>query len=288
MIKAFVLGHPIDHSKSPLIHNYWIKKYNLSANYEALDYNDDHINEFLKKLRGGEYIGGNVTLPHKVKMAKYCDILTSDAKLVGATNTLYFKNSLQNSPILTGTNTDMYGFLTNLDTVSKGWDKNLCTAIVLGAGGASRAIIAALIQRKCKKIVILNRTLNKATNLTSLFGSIQNNSTLIADTIKNFSVYTQNTDILVNTTSVGMNYTQFDDLPLYKLPPTSLVTDIVYTPLITPLLRDAEGFGLKTVEGLGMLLHQAVPGFEKWFGIRPEVDEKLTKLIVSSLIEEQY
>ncbi len=283
MKKAFVLGHPINHSKSPLIHNYWIKKYQLNATYEALDYDEQHLVEFLEILRGGAYIGGNVTLPHKIAIAKLCDELNPDAKFIGAANTLYFQNSAQKDPVLIGANTDMYGFLTNLDRESVGWDKNLRAAIVLGAGGASRAIIAALIQRGCKNIVLLNRTLNKAKDLGSVFGSIQNTSNLQADTLENFADYAQNADILVNTTSIGMNNTHFNKLPLDKLPSTSLVTDIVYTPLITPLLRQAEGLGLNVVGGLGMLIHQAVPGFEKWFGVRPQVDESLTNLLISSL-----
>ncbi len=283
MKKAFVLGHPINHSKSPLIHNYWINKYQLNATYEALDYDEQHLTEFLEILRDGTFVGGNVTLPHKIEIAKLCDELSPDAKLIGATNTLYFQNSAQKHAVLIGANTDMFGFLKNLDRESVGWDENLQTAIVLGAGGASRAIIAALIQRSCKNIVLLNRTLGKAKNLRSEFSSLQITSKLQADILENFAKYAPGADILVNTTSIGMNNTHFDNLPLNKLPSKCLVTDIVYTPLITPLLRDAEELGLNVVGGLGMLLHQAVPGFEKWFGVRPQVDDSLTNLIVSSL-----
>lgn len=283
MKKAFVLGHPIEHSKSPLIHNYWIKKYQIDAKYEALDYSEENLNAFLELLQEGAYVGGNITLPHKVSITKHCDVLTPDAKMIGATNTLYFQKSSNDKLILTGANTDMYGFLANLDTISKGWDTGLQTGIILGAGGASRAVIAALIARKCKNIVILNRTVSKAEILASIFAATQSTSILLADTMENFVKYAQNANVLINTTSVGMNNTEFDNLPLHSLPPSALVTDIVYTPLITPLLKQAEELGLNTVGGLGMLLHQAVPGFEKWFGVRPEVDEILTSLLVSSL-----
>jgi len=276
--KAFVIGHPISHSKSPTIHKYWLAKHQLSGTYEAINTPPEKLNEIFDEIRSDQYIGGNVTLPHKQAAFSLCDLTTPEAKKLGAINTIYKKNNR-----IIGHNTDGYGFLANLDQQVTGWDKNLKKVIVLGAGGATRAIILALINRNAREIIILNRTIKNAENLANKFENHSKKTKLKTGYISNFAEHASNTDILINTSSVGLNNTSFEGLDLKLLPKTALVHDIVYNPINTPLLRNAKNNKLKTADGLGMLLHQAAPGFEKWFGIFPEVHQELKNLILDEL-----
>jgi shikimate dehydrogenase len=271
--KAFVIGHPINHSRSPLIHGTWIAHHGLDASYEAIDVPPDQLPAFFERLRRGEFAGGNVTIPHKQDVFALCDSVDPLATSIGAVNTLVVENGR-----ISGSNTDYLGFLGNLDAEAPGWSDRLDTAIVLGAGGAARAILVALQSRNVGSIVLLNRTRDTAEKLAAeMPGSI---SVAPLDSFNDVAPLAQ---LVVNTSSIGMHGSRFENLDLSKLPKGALVTDIVYTPLQTPLLQDAQVQGLKIVDGLGMLLHQAVPGFKAWFGVRPEVDKALRAKIEGTL-----
>lgn len=271
--KAFVIGHPIAHSRSPLIHNHWLRHHNIDGAYEAVDVTVEGLPDFVAALKSGAYRGGNVTIPHKQAVFNLCDSISDDAKTIRAVNTLVMRDDG-----LHGFNTDLAGFLGNLDQNNPSWAQNPQNAIVLGAGGAARAVLVGLAQRGFDKIHILNRTVETAEKLAEeLPGPFQ------AAALSDFNNLAPAVSLVVNTTSVGMHGTRFEDLDLTKVPSSALITDIVYTPLETPLLADARGLGLKTVDGLGMLLHQAVPGFKAWFGVEPQVTDELRQMIVQDL-----
>ena len=272
-IKAFVIGHPIAHSRSPRIHGGWLAQHRIDGTYEAIDVAPAELPAFFERLRSGEFAGGNVTIPHKEAVFALCDAVDPLAKTIGAVNTLVVRDCK-----VLGTNTDYLGFLGNLDATRPGWSDGLQSAIVLGAGGAARAILVALRSRGVQAVHVLNRT--KA-NADALIASIEGPFT--AHQMDAFAELAPNAGLVVNTTSIGMHGTRFEHLDLALLPKTALVTDIVYVPLVTPLLADAAALGLPTVDGLGMLLHQAVPGFEAWFGVRPEVTADLHHEIAATL-----
>jgi len=271
---AFVIGHPIKHSRSPLIHGSWIARYGFEASYTAHDVSPEALEHFVRRIRLGEFVGGNVTIPHKEQVFALCDEVDPLARTIGAVNTLV--RTIDET--IFGFNTDYMGFLGNLDQNAPGWSEGLQRAIVLGAGGASRAILVALRERGVKEIVLLNRTVEKAEALAR-----EIDGPFVTGTLCDYARFAGSAGLVVNTTSVGMHETRFEDLDLKLLPQTALVTDIVYVPLVTPLLQDAQALGLRTVDGLGMLLHQAVPGFEAWFGIRPEVTPELRARIEATL-----
>lgn len=266
---AFVIGHPIAHSRSPLIHGFWLRQHRINATYRPFEITPAGLSHFFERIRRGEFIGGNVTLPHKRQALALCDRLSTSARQIGALNTIYFEEG-----DIVGSNSDHFGFADNLDQQRPGWDHDPGTAIVLGAGGAARAIVFALGKRGAKNIVILNRTLANAQSLADDFGQM-----VSAAPLADFPLYAPEASLLVNASAVGLNATSFENLDLARLPATALVNDIVYTPLVTPLLAGAAALGLRTVDGLGMLLHQAIPGFERWFGIRPEVTPELRQML---------
>lgn len=271
--RAFVVGHPIAHSRSPMIHTYWLKRYGIEGSYEAIDVAPHELPKFFERLRNGEFAGGNVTVPDKEDAYELCDERDPLAEEIGAVNTLVVGDGQ-----VRGQNTDYLGFLGNLDDKAPGWDKALDVAVVIGAGGASRAVLVALKSRGVKEIRLLNRTIDKAEALAiDLAGPI------VCGPLSDFNRHAGEAGLVVNASTVGMKGTHFEGLDLGRLPPTALVTDLVYTPLISPLLADANARGLRTVDGLGMLLHQAVPGFEAWFGQRPEVTAELRALVEASL-----
>lgn len=272
-IKAFVIGHPIAHSKSPLIHGTWLRNHEIDGSYEAIDVAPDALSAFIKDLRGGAFAGGNVTIPHKEALVSLCDAVDPLAQKIGAVNTL----SVRNGQVL-GSNSDYLGFLANLDAGAPGWDQNLETAIVLGAGGASRAVLAALGARNIPRVVLLNRNPDRAQSLAAHF-----EAGVIPAPLTDFARFAPGAGLVVNTSSVGMGGTRFENLDLDALPSGAVVNDIVYTPLVTPLLADAERLGLRSVDGLGMLLHQAVPGFAAWFGVTPEVSPDLRALVLGAI-----
>jgi len=270
--RAFVCGHPIIHSRSPLIHNHWLKRYGLTGSYERVDVAPEDFAQFIARLAEQGFVGGNVTLPHKEAAAALVARRDESATIIGAVNTLWFENGL-----LCGSNTDAYGFSAYLDQVAPDWKRGRI-ATVLGAGGASRAIIHALQSNGYRDIRVVNRTLLRATELANRFvgGVTAHGWQAIPELLPD-------TDLLVNTSTLGMTGKDSADIDLSPLPDKAIVNDIVYVPLKTALLADAERRGLKTVDGLGMLLHQAVPGFERWFGRRPEVTAELHAEAVADL-----
>ena len=274
MKRAFVIGHPIKHSRSPLIHGTWIEAYGVDGSYEAIDVAPADLPAFVQRLREGEFAGGNVTIPHKEEVFALCDSVDPLAEKIGAVNTLV----AQPGGKVHGFNTDFMGFLGNLDQNAPGWSDGLDTAIVLGAGGAARAVLVALQHRGLKTVHILNRTADKAEALAKELGG-----PFVPGPIEACTALAPKAGLLVNTTSVGMHASRFEFMPIDLLPKHAIVTDIVYVPLLTPLLLDAQAIGLKTVDGLGMLLHQAVPGFEAWFGVRPEVTADLRARVEATL-----
>lgn len=272
MIKAFVIGDPIAHSKSPLIHGQWLNRYAIAGSYEAIRVTPSELSNFLDQVRKGAFAGGNVTIPHKQAAFAACDHVEGEAARIGAVNTIVVRDGK-----LVGTNTDVYGFLANLDANAPGWDANIGQVMVLGAGGASRAVIAGLLSRGAK-VALVNRSVEKAQELAAIFGKA-----VTAHRFDEVSDLAPMSDMLVNTTAIGMGGSAFTDFPLSAFGPKTLVTDIVYTPLITPLLADARRQGLPIVDGLGMLLYQAVPGFTAWFGTRPDVSQTLRDTVIKAM-----
>jgi shikimate dehydrogenase len=271
--RAFVCGHPIAHSRSPKIHAHWLARYRLSGSYEAVDVAPGDFEAFVSSLAGGTFVGGNVTLPHKEAAFRAVDRRDDAAERIGAVNTLWLERGL-----LHGSNTDAYGFAANLDEHAPGW-AHAGTAVVLGAGGAARAVLYALKARGFRDIRIVNRTLERARLLAREFGPAFSAHPLAAT-----GELLGDAALLVNTTSVGMHGEAELPLDLGHLRDSALVTDIVYVPLETPLLAAARRRGLKTVDGLGMLLHQAAPGFERWFGVKPEVTPELRALVAADIV----
>ncbi|MGP2490453.1 shikimate dehydrogenase [Mesorhizobium sp. PUT5] len=270
--KAFVVGHPIAHSRSPKIHGYWLKQYGIAGSYEPVDVAPADFPAFLSGLRQAGFAGGNVTIPHKEAAWALAELRDEAAEAIGAVNTLWFEGGR-----LAGGNTDAHGFAANLDEYAPGWARN-GPVMVLGAGGAARAVIHACLQRGVREVRILNRTPARAQELADRFGAGVSAHPLAAA-----AEFLPGTGLLVNTTSLGMHGNSEIPVDPSVMPDQAIVTDIVYVPLETPLLAAARTRGLKTVDGLGMLLHQAVPGFERWFGIRPQVTPELRALVVADL-----
>ncbi|WP_420334796.1 shikimate dehydrogenase [Roseibium sp.] len=272
--KAAITGHPVSHSRSPLIHGYWLKKHGLEGEYGRLDVPPENAERFYGNFRDAGLIGANVTVPFKEIAAKACDWLDEAASAMGAANTLW----LDENGRLCGANTDGLGFLGNLDQLAPSWDENPGTAVVLGAGGAARAIVWALISRNYTTVHIVNRTREKAEKIVDEFGA----GTVACDW-DNLGTTLAAADVLVNTTSLGMTGKPPLEIDLSNLPAHALVNDIVYSPLETDLLKQAAARGNPIVDGIGMLLHQAVPAFERWFGERPVVTEELRMLALKDL-----
>jgi shikimate dehydrogenase len=251
-----------------------LKLHGLAGAYEKIAVEPTDFADFIATLKSGEsgYRGGNVTIPHKESAYQLADRPDALSEELGAANTLWVEDGL-----LYATNTDSYGFVANLDQQHPGWDKVDC-AVVLGAGGASRAIIQAIRDRGIATIHVVNRTREKALELAERFGPAVQGHGLDA-----LNDVLAGAGLFVNTSSLGMEGHPFPEIAWEKLAKNAVVTDIVYVPLETELLRKAQEAGFATVDGLGMLLHQAVPGFEKWFGVRPEVSDDLRKIIVADL-----
>ena len=271
--RACVIGWPIEHSRSPLIHNYWIKQYKLDAEYGREAVKPEELPGFVRSLRERGYVGCNVTIPHKEAVFSLTEP-DNRADAVGAANTLFYAGDA-----LRSTNTDVEGFLGNLDQATPAWDRGLETAVVLGAGGGAKAVVFALLTREVRRIYLVNRTPARAEVLRKKFGA--------AVHLANWDELTGllgGAGLLVNTTSLGMA----GQPPLEINPrgqPSLVVSDIVYTPLETKLLKVARDRGLRTADGLGMLLHQAVRGFQLWFGVRPEVTPELRALVEKDLLK---
>jgi shikimate dehydrogenase len=273
MKRAFVVGYPISHSRSPLIHSFWLKRAGIEGSYERIAVEPEAFPAFATSLKQQGFTGGNVTVPHKEEAFRLACVDDPVARDLHAVNTLWLENGA-----LKGANTDVVGFLANLDQEAPGWDGKLDRVVVLGAGGASRAVLYGLLQRGAERIVLANRTFERAQALAHHFGP-----KVEPLAWPEAGAALAGTGLLVNTTSLGMKGQPPLDLALDALPTTALVTDIVYVPLETPLLAKARALGLRTVDGLGMLLHQAVPGFERWFGVRPVVSQELRDLILADI-----
>ena len=268
-----MIGWPIEHSRSPLIHNYWIKQYKLDAEYGREAVKPEELPGFVRSLRERGYVGCNVTLPHKEAVFALTEP-DDRAEAVGAANTLFYDGDT-----LRSTNTDVEGFLGNLDQATPAWDRGLETAVVLGAGGGAKAVVFALLTREVRRIYLVNRTPARAEALRKKFGAAVHHA--------NWDELTGllgGAGLLVNTTSLGMAGQPPLEINL-RAPPSLVVSDIVYSPLETNLLKLAHDRGLRTADGLGMLLHQAVRGFQLWFGVRPEVTPELRSLVEKDLLE---
>lgn len=271
-IKAFVIGHPINHSRSPLIHGAWLAEHGIDGSYEAIDVAPDQLGAFFERLRDGEFAGGNVTIPHKEMAFTLSDRPDDLSGELGASNTLWVEDGLVHA-----TNTDGHGFTANLDERAPGWDR--ChAAVVLGAGGASRAVIQAVRDRGVKTIHVVNRTAARAQELADRFGPAVHAQPMAA-----LSEVMKDAGLFINTTSLGMDGAAVPEIDFTVMKAGSIVTDIVYVPLKTPILAQAEAQGFAIVDGLGMLLHQAAPGFEKWFGRKPAVDAALRQIIIDDM-----
>ncbi len=270
--RAAVIGNPISHSLSPTLHSYWLKRYGIEGEYTALKVTEDALETTLRDLPGQGFIGANVTIPHKVHVMQFADQITDRATLIGAANTLIFKNDGR----IFADNTDGYGFMANLRQGAPEWDPKAGPAAIFGAGGAARAIIVALADAGVPEIIIANRTRAKAEALRADFGA----RVSVVDWVQADKML-EDANTVINTTSLGMVGAQDFKVSLDALSPRAVVTDIVYNPLQTPFLQSAAEKGCTTVDGLGMLLHQGVPGFERWFGQRPEVDEATRRAVLS-------
>ena len=273
---ACVIGWPVEHSRSPLIHGYWIKKYRINAEYRREEVRPEKFADFVTHLSERGYVGANVTIPNKEAA---CALSKADdrAEKVGAANTLWLDGMT-----LRSTNTDVEGFINNLDVTTPGWNRGLDTVVVLGAGGTARAVVYGLSERGVKRIHVVNRTLDRAVALREEFGTRINPVRW-----EELGGLLSSAGLLVNTTSLGMTGKPSLTVNLNRLPPSAVVADVVYAPLETGLLASARARGLRVVDGLGMLLHQAVRGFELWFGVRPEVTPDLRVLVEADLLRNQ-
>ena len=264
MKQAGVIGHPIAHSKSPLIHSHWLKTYGLTGEYKAYDVAGPALKDEVYRLRDAGLSGFNVTLPHKQAMLDICTTLNDEAQKIGAVNTVVFYPN----GVIEGRNTDAYGFITNAKESHPGYDFNQGAALVLGAGGAARAILYALQREGVSEIRISNRTIENAEDLADEFGCVVYDWDEKEAALKDAS-------FVVNTTSLGMTGKPELEIGLDELIPEALVYDIVYAPLMTNLLKAAQDKGCRIVTGIGMLLHQARPAFQAFYGTLPEVTDEL-------------
>lgn len=269
-MKSAVIGHPIAHSKSPIIHEYWLEQNNISGSYQVIDIAPDQLAVGIKNIIDNGYDGFNVTIPHKQEIINFCDSIDDTAKKIGAVNTVIIKDKK-----LYGTNTDAFGFIQNIKSSAPDFNFKNKTAFVLGAGGAARAVIYGLIEQGVQKIRLSNRTKEKAVELQKM-------APKIIDIIawEGVSEALKGADLLINTTSLGMQGSPALEIDLSALPTQALVNDIVYAPLMTGLLKQAQDRGNIIVTGIGMLLHQARPAFEAWTGILPEVTVELEQKIL--------
>ena len=261
---AGVIGSPVAHSKSPQLHAHWLKTYGIQGYYVPMDVSAENLEQVITTLPRAGFVGVNITVPHKEKVMEIADLVTDRAILIGAANTLIFRKDGK----IHADNTDGYGFVENLRQGAPDWDPKAGPAAVLGAGGAARAVVASLLDVGVPEILISNRTRIRAEGLQQDFGK----RLKVVDWVQAGNML-EDAATVVNTTSLGMVGKPEMRVPLDGLQKGAVVTDLVYAPLQTRLLKAAEERGCVTVDGLGMLLHQAVPAFERWFGVRPTVDD---------------
>lgn len=268
---AGVIGLPIGHSRSPQLHNHWLWKYGLRGQYVPMNIKHSDLEDAIGALPKLGFVGVNVTIPHKETVLWLADLVTDRAALIGAANTLIFRDDGK----LHADNTDGYGFVENLRQNAPEWDPKSGPAAVIGSGGAARAVVASLIEVGVPEIYISNRTRARAEALRSEFGA----KVTVFEWVQAGRMM-KGAKLVVNATSLGMESNPEFQVPLDALSSDAVVNDLVYTPLETPLLRHAAGIGCKTVDGLGMLLHQAVPAFERWFNTRPEIDDETRQIVL--------
>jgi shikimate dehydrogenase len=269
---ACVVGWPVKHSRSPLIHNYWLKLYGIDGDYRREEVPTEDFADFIGTLAARGYAGANVTVPHK-EAAFALSEPDERARAVGAVNTLW-----RDGDVLRSTNTDVEGFLDNLDACAPRWDRAAAKAVVLGAGGAARAVVYGLLSRGIERIAVVNRTASRAEALQQAFGARVHGADWAS-----LQRELADTALVVNTTTLGMHGQPPLTLDLAPLSRHAIVADIVYVPVVTPLLAAAAARGLVTADGLGMLLHQAVRGFALWFGKTPDVTAELRALIEADI-----
>jgi shikimate dehydrogenase len=270
---ACVVGWPVAHSRSPVIHKFWLKEFGIDGDYVIEPVEPDKAAMFFRDLPGSRFVGCNVTVPHKEAAFAAVAETGPAARAIGAVNTIWMEGGK-----LIGANTDATGFIANLDQEAPLWDKARGEAVVLGAGGSARAVVWALADRGFGRIHVVNRTLDRGKAVAARMGE-----SVRALGWETLPALLRSADILVNTTTLGMRGQPELGIDLAPLKPSALVTDIVYVPLVTPLLAAARARGLRTVDGLGMLLHQAVPGFQKWFGRRPNVTPALRNAVLATM-----
>ncbi|MDA1089116.1 MAG: shikimate dehydrogenase [Proteobacteria bacterium] len=272
-IQAGVIGWPVSHSLSPRLHGYWLKEHGINGVYEPLPVPPETLRLFLLKLASQEFAGVNITVPHKEAAVAHMDTVDDNVRRIGAVNTVVVQEGK-----LYGGNTDGFGFMENLKGGAPDWAADQGPVTVLGAGGAARAVVVALLDAGVSELRLVNRTKERAERLAKEIGG----AITVVEWDKRASAL-EEIGLLVNTTTLGMTGKDPLDLDLVALPESAVVTDIVYTPLTTPLLAAAGGRGNPTVDGLGMLLHQARPGFFFWFGVKPEVTDALRTFILEGL-----
>ena len=268
---AGVIGTPIAHSLSPLLHGSWLRRYGIDGHYIPMEIAQDDLADALVTLPKLGFVGLNVTIPHKERVLELSDIVTDRAAVIGAANTLIFRKDGK----IHADNTDGYGFLKNIEQGAPDWDAKSGPAMVFGAGGAARAVVAALIEAGVPELRLTNRTRARSDALKAEFGA----KVTVVDWV-HAPAELEDAVTVVNTTSLGMDGAAEFKLSLDRLSPKATVNDLVYTPLKTPFLEAAENRGCTVVDGLGMLLHQAVPGFERWFGQRPQVDDDIRNILL--------
>ena len=273
--RCFVIGHPIAHSRSPLIHGEWLRQYGIAGCYERVDVAPPDLPAFIQRLREGEFAGGNVTVPHKEAVTALVDEVSDAGRAIGAVNTLWREGGR-----ILADNSDVPGFLAHLDATVPGWQNRVGTVLVLGAGGAARGICYGLKSRGVERIILANRSRERAEELAASLGRpLEAADWTARDRLVGEA------DLIVNTTALGMQGKPPLEIDLSALRPGTIVDDIVYAPLKTALLAEAERRGGVPVDGLGMLLHQAVPGFARWFGVTPQVTPALRALIEADILK---
>ena len=268
---AAVIGSPIAHSRSPALHLHWLKRYGIRGYYVPLDVAQKDLAAVIQEMPNMGFVGANVTIPHKETVLALAGVITDRAALIGAANTLIFRADGK----IHADNTDGYGFIENLRQGAPDWDPKSGPAAVFGAGGAARAVLASLLDVGVPEVRLSNRTRARADALKAEFGT----RVQVYDWVKAGNILDQVT-LVVNSTALGMDGKPELRVPLDALSPKAVVTDLVYTPLETGLLRHANEIGCTTVDGLGMLIYQAAPAFERWFGVRPDVDDEARRVVL--------
>ncbi len=289
--KAIIIGRPVKHARSPLVHGFWLRELGLAGAYERAEVMPGAVSAYLRELPSRGFVGGNVTVPHKEEAFAACDRVSDAARAVRAVNTFWFEDGK-----LIGDNTDGIGFVAHLDQVHPGWQVHPHwdaqkprislgpRILLLGAGGAARGLILPLLERNPRAIALTNRSRERAEALVDDIRAIRSEAPLDIIDWDNRAQALSDFDLVINTTSLGMDGQPPLDLDLTGLPAQAIVADIVYVPLETPLLKAAAARDLRTLDGLGMLLHQAVPGFARWFGVTPQVTPALRAHLVADLV----